>query len=120
MHSLIRVGLAFAALAAVPVPLEAADDAAAERAFSVAARSFTNCLLDAVDGDRYDRQKAAPRADLANACLLQEAAFRQNGVRLRLSRGQAEQQALNEAEADILNGRRMALADQAQRYALAH
>lgn len=115
MHRLIRAGVATAALAAASTPLIGADNAETERAYALAARGFTNCLVEAASP-----ADAAPgRSDLAKVCLLQETALRDSGVRLRLSRGQAEQQAANETEADIIAGRRMVLADHARRYALA-
>ena len=119
MHCLIRAGVAVTALAATSVPLQAADDAEVERAFAAAAAGFTTCLLDAAGTHEFDAQRTAPSGDLANACVLQENAFLQSGVRLRMSRGQGAQDAMTETEAAILNGRRMVLADQGQRYALA-
>lgn len=112
MYRPIRLALAAAALAVSTGPALATDDAAAERNFANAARSFNDCLFESAD-------RGEQRADLAGRCLIQETAFRQNAIRLRLSRGQDEQQATRETEADVISGRRMAMGHRTQRYASA-
>ena len=119
MHRISLFGVATAALA-LAAPATAQDNAEAERSFSRAARSFTACLASAASASNgTDARPDAFRVEFARACAMQEVAFRESGVRLRMSRGVSEQQATSETDADVINGRRNFLADRSRRYARA-
>lgn len=113
--SLLEVATAILVLA---VPATAQDAIDPERAFARAARSFTACLASAASNG--GAQPEAFRAEFARACSTQEIAYRESGVRLRMSRGASEQQAISETDADVSNGRRNFLTEQTRRYASAN
>ena len=117
MHRLSLFGVATAALA-LATPVVAQGPADNERAFARAARSFNACLASAATS--APAQPEAFRVEFSRACAMQEVAYRESSVRLRMSRGASEQQAESETDADIINGRRNFIADQARRYALAN
>ncbi|ANY19266.1 hypothetical protein A6F68_00737 [Tsuneonella dongtanensis] len=90
-------GVATAALA-IAAPAFAQDGADAERSFARAARSFTACLAATATGNEYT-------GSLDGKCLVQETAYRESGVRLRVARGLDADAAAKETEADIARGR---------------
>lgn len=116
---MIRLALFGVALsAAVAVPVAAQDTGEQERAFARAARSFTACLAGPLDSQIPVTARGAG-VQASSICLIQESAYRDANVRLRVSRGQAPDQAANDTEADIRQGRRMLASEAANRYALA-
>lgn len=99
MNRISLFGVATVALA-IAAPAIAQDSADAERAFARAARSYTACLAAAATVENRE-------GSIADRCLLQETAYRQAGVRLRMARGTSESAAVSETEAEIADGLRI-------------
>ena len=118
MGRIVAIVAFVSASALLPVSALAQEAGDPERAFARAARSFTACLASIAEGDRRTLSDAeAVRTE--KPCLLQESAYRAANIRLRISRGQTPEQAANDTDEDVREGRRLVLEGQVARYALA-
>jgi hypothetical protein len=100
------IGFANPALAQNPAPTP-------QSLFEYAATSFAGCLRETVKMGMITKMDPAVfKAGFARTCRAEEAQFRMRGVQEAIRQGRTEAQAIQEIEANIVNGRRIFAADQ--------
>ena len=92
--------------------------ASAAVGFDATADSFTSCLTGTVKMGMTMRMAPGDfQTGFAKSCLVEQAAFRAEGIKRGVEMGQTEAAAAAETDANIANGRRIYAADQAKFFA---